>query len=390
MIYLLELLALAPTYVIQFAAGPIRLDMLELLLVAFWIACLAIIGYRQQFAEFKRYISTIPRSLLMSGGLFLLAAIISGAISPTPSRALGELAAYFIQPAMTFFFAGFILREEKAKEHFTKFVVWYVAALSVYAFVQYLTLVGLPMSWWGNANEPKRALSVFAYPNAFALFITPLLAYSMPFVFGKQQRVVTYKILFLIGIIGLGLSLSRGGWLGLVAAALVFLFLGASNQTRKIFGIAAIALVLIIAITPNFRYRVELPFKGEKSTVSRFSLWHTAEKMIGSSPVLGKGLNGFAADFTTYNTDPNLAPLDYPHNIFLNFYVETGLLGLLSFLTLTVAVAWQGWKMRLRGNPYGLAVILFLIALYIHGLADAPYFKNDLSLVFWIMISTAA
>jgi putative inorganic carbon (HCO3(-)) transporter len=387
MVYLLELLiALAPTYVIHIG----RFDLLELLVVAFWAACLALLTYRDAFADFKNYIVRIPRSILVSGGLFLLAAIISTVISPTHARALGELTAYFLQPAITFFFAGYILHEEKNKEHFTKFILWYVAALAAYAILQYFTLLGLPTSWWGNANEPKRALSVFAYPNALALFITPLLAYAMPFVFTAREQSLTYKILFLIGVIGLGLSLSRGGWLGLIAAAIVFLFLGASLHTKKLFGIAAIILAAIILITPNLRYRVELPFKGEKSTVSRYSLWATAEKMIRSSPVLGKGLNGFAADFTRYNTDPNLAPLDYPHNIFLNFYVETGLLGLLSFIALTCAIIWQGWKTRIQGAIYGLAVILFIVALSVHGLVDAPYFKNDLALLFWVTISSVA
>jgi O-antigen ligase len=133
---------------------------------------------------------------------------------------------------------------------------------------------------------------------------------------------------------------------------------------------------------------VLLPFKGEKSTVSRFSLWETADKMILSSPILGKGLNGFATDFNSYNTDPGLAPLDYPHNIFLNFWVETGLLGLISFLGLSISIIWLGWQKFLKGSLYGLAIILFMIALYVHGMADAPYFKNDLALVFWIFAST--
>ncbi len=385
MIYLLELLiALAPTYVLRFG----RVDLFEILILVFWIACLVIISRRRQMQDFKNFLFNIPRSIVISGGLLLLAAVISTFISPTHTRALGELVAYFIQPAITFLFAGYILRGEAAKEHFTKFILWYIAIISIYALIQYITLIGLPMTWWGNAEEPKRAVSVFVYPNAFALFITPLLAFSMPFVFGSRKPELWYKILFLIGIIGLGLSLSRGGWLGLVGAVIVFAFLGASWQTRKLFLSAAVIIAIIIAIVPNFRYRVELPFQGEKSTVSRYSLWHTAEKMIASSPILGKGLNGFASDFNRYNTDPNLTALDYPHNIFLNFYVETGLLGLLSFLGLSCAVIWQGWKLRLRGNFYGLAIILFLVALYVHGLVDAPYFKNDLALVFWVMIST--
>jgi O-antigen ligase len=394
MIYLLEILiALAPSYVIRFGVGPIRFDLLEILQVLFWAACLILLAQKKQFTDFKNYLWNIPRKIYFFGLLFLLAACISTYVSPTHARAAGELLAFWLQPIITFLFAGYILRDEQNKNHFVKFLLWYIALLSLYAVLQYFTRIGLSQAWWGNSNEPKRALSVFEYPNAFALFITPLLAYSLPFVFSEKTNPREfsgwlYKVLFFIGVIGLGLSLSRGGWLGLFAAAALFMFVGAGKQTKKLFAVAAIVLIIIIAAVPVLRYRVELPFKGDKSTVSRYSLWYTGEKMITSSPLLGKGLNGFATDFNSYNTDPNLAPLNYPHNIFLNFWVETGLLGLISFLGLTLSAIWIGIKKYRAGSAYGLAIILFLVAMYVHGFADAPYFKNDLALVFWVILST--
>jgi hypothetical protein len=34
-----------------------------------------------------------------------------------------------------------------------------------------------------------------------------------------------------------------------------------------------------------------------------------------------------------------------------------------------------------------LAAGMFLLAVIAHGLVDAPYFKNDLSVLFWFMVS---
>jgi O-antigen ligase len=394
MLYLLEILiALAPSYVVRFGIGGLRLDLLEVLQFLFWIICLILLWQKNLLASFKSYLLNIPRKIYLFGFLFLVAAAVSVFISPTHSRAGGEFLAFFLEPMITFLFAGYILKNEQSKNHFLKFILWYIAALSVYAAFQYFTRIGLPPAWWGNSNEPKRSLSIFEYPNAFALFITPLLAYSLPLVFGEKSQATAfrgwlYKILFFIGVIGLGFSLSRGGWLGLFVAALLFMFIGASRQSKKIFAGAAIVAVVVVLAVPVLRYRVELPFKGDKSTVSRYSLWYTGEKMITSSPILGKGLNGFASDFTTFNTDPNLAPLNYPHNIFLNFWVETGLLGVLSFIGLSLSAIWIGLKKYRAGDAYGLAIILFLVAIYVHGYADAPYFKNDLALVFWTILAT--
>jgi hypothetical protein len=47
-----------------------------------------------------------------------------------------------------------------------------------------------------------------------------------------------------------------------------------------------------------------------------------------------------------------------------------------------------GLKKYRAGDAYGLAIILFLVAIYVHGYADAPYFKNDLALVFWTILAT--
>ena len=123
---------------------------------------------------------------------------------------------------------------------------------------------------------------------------------------------------------------------------------------------------------------------GEKSTVSRFSLWDTANKMIKDSPILGKGLYGFKTNYDKYNSDPNLPSINYPHNIFLNFWVETGLLGLISFLGLTIYFITRAIKQK---GLLAISTILFLTAIYFHGFADAPYFKNDLALIFWIILS---
>ena len=325
MLYLLEILiALAPSYVVRFGIGGLRLDLLEVLQFLFWIICLILLWQKNLLASFKSYLLNIPRKIYLFGFLFLVAAAVSVFISPTHSRAGGEFLAFFLEPMITFLFAGYILKNEQSKNHFLKFILWYIAALSVYAAFQYFTRIGLPPAWWGNSNEPKRSLSIFEYPNAFALFITPLLAYSLPLVFGEKSQATAfrgwlYKILFFIGVIGLGFSLSRGGWLGLFVAALLFMFIGASRQSKKIFAGAAIVAVVVVLAVPVLRYRVELPFKGDKSTVSRYSLWYTGEKMITSSPILGKGLNGFASDFTIFNTDPNLAPLKLPTQYFSKF-----------------------------------------------------------------------
>ncbi|MCA9389730.1 MAG: hypothetical protein KC585_03955, partial [Candidatus Magasanikbacteria bacterium] len=69
----------------------------------------------------------------------------------------------------------------------------------------------------------------------------------------------------------------------------------------------------------------------------------------------------------------------YPHNIILNFWVETGLAGLLAFFWIVFA-----WLKKKE------AMLLPLVALLIHGLVDVPYFKNDLAIVFFLVLALCA
>jgi O-antigen ligase len=129
---------------------------------------------------------------------------------------------------------------------------------------------------------------------------------------------------------------------------------------------------------------VLLPFHGEKSSLARVSLWDTGSKMISDSPIFGKGISGFANNWYGYNTDPNLDHYNFPHNILLNFWIDLGLLGVAGFAAIIAWSIWQG--IVRRRNPAALALLLFMVALVVHGLIDIPYLKNDLALVFWMVL----
>ncbi len=100
--------------------------------------------------------------------------------------------------------------------------------------------------------------------------------------------------------------------------------------------------------------------------------------------LFGKGVNGFSDNWDKYNTDPNLNHYNFPHNIFLNIWIDLGLFGLLGMLVIIAAAIWEGIKNR--GNALALGLLIFMIAVVVHGLIDIPYLKNDLALMFWLVL----
>jgi O-antigen ligase len=201
-----------------------------------------------------------------------------------------------------------------------------------------------------------------------------------------------------VAIAGLGtlatvLSFSRGGYLALAAVA-VGLALSHRRRALLLAGglVGAVALYLVPAIGRRVRAEVDLN-NGANTLVGRFHLWAAALRMLRDHPIFGAGLSGYSTAVGPYWNPTHADRFSYPHNIVLNAWTETGVLGVASFAWILVAgfrASWRGWRRAEGGwRAVQLGVLLALVAVVVHGLVDVPYWKNDLSLEFWTLMALA-
>ncbi len=382
---------LAPSYIIRFSFFVFPTNLLMVWVVLLWVICFIFISIKKLWPDAWQFLTLLDKKLLTSIGLLVTAGFISLFIRGIDQKKVGQFIVLILQPISLFFIFGFLKNlYPKQQDWAIKAIYLLLGLMGVFALIQYFTLIGLPPAWWGNNQEPKRAIGFFIHPNFYALFITPLLAFLIPDAVTKIQQANgklawIYPITWLVGAIGLLLSLSRAGWLGLVVAVLCYAIIAADKKTRlTIFGIAIITAGIVYAV-PNLRWRLITPFLGEKSTTSRITLWKAGWTGMQESPLTGLGLTGFSKQYQNLIPDTNLDTHNFPHNIFLDFWVELGLLGLISFIALAVICIYQGF--RDRRNVQMLGVALFFICMISQGLIDNPYFKNDLALIFWLILS---
>lgn len=385
-------LLLTPAYALRFNLAGQAANLLLVWVVLVWLFFFVHLARLGKFKDLWYCLKTLDKKWLALVAAFFLSGLLALYTHGYSQKKLGQFLVLFLQPISLFFCFGYLFRKNpEYKTSWTYAAYLLLGLMGVWSSIQYFTLFGLPAEYWGNAVEPKRALGFFGHPNFFALFAAPLLAFLIPDLINRvrnqKNMPLTPKLFFfwILGSVGLFLSMSRAGWLGLAAALGLYLLLVGDKKLRLVALGGAAALAVVILVIPNLRYRVILPFMGEKSAVSRLSLWHTGATAIRQAPIFGLGLTGFGSEWTVLNTDPNLDTHNFPHNVFLDFWVETGLLGLLSFVGLTGLALYQGIKRR--GDPLALGVTLFLAALLVQGQIDNPYFKNDLALVFWVMLS---
>jgi O-antigen ligase len=373
--------ALAPAYVIRFHISVLPTTLLEIgILVT--IAVFLVETYRG------------PRKIewrtpfTYAALLFLVAGAISIFVAPDHRAALGIYRAYFIEPIAFFFVLSAVVRTAQR-------ALVVVLGLCVGAVV--LAVPNAIVVLEAILNHTIRVQSatpvtIYMTANAVAMYLEPLIAVAGALLLFNRDRAVRIVSVVVLAVIVPTelLTLSRGGFLAMAA---VVVGLALAHRRRWWFlGAAAVAAVAVSRV-PSIatRLAVEVDFSSPNNTlVGRSQLWTYTLQMLRDHPIFGAGLAAFTQVLGPYWNPLHKDRFIYPHNIVLNFWSETGLLGLAAFtwiLVVAFLVGWRGWRRPGEGwQPLHLGVFLAMVAVVVHGLVDAPYFKNDLSLEFWTLL----
>lgn len=297
--------------------------------------------------------------------------------------------------------------------------------------------------FWANA-ETRRATSIFLYPNALGLFLGPLILIFEGWLVGliknktpNTEKVKLFKIIFInlviiLSVVAIIFAKSEGALIGVIAG-LVFFFLLFGKKVR----IAGIILIIIgsigiLAYEPARDYAINKITLKDLSGEIRKQQWRETLEMLTSSPVkfiFGTGLANYQSSITPYHqegiffnkdNDPDFRrkivifddkyraehwqPVEiyvYPHNILLNFWTELGLAGMILFIWIVGKFIYLGLRinnanLRMNANTantnyannyFVLGLIGAMVVIIVHGIVDVPYFKNDLAVIFWLLIA---
>ncbi len=312
-------------------------------------------------------------------------------ISPDLRAAAGIWKAYFIEPILFFVVFLNIVKEKKDLElifYFLFFFDMYV----YYFFICYKFIcIAIPNPIW-HAAETRRVTSFYGYPNAVGLYLAPIVTlYAGLFVnkiLDTRKLFVNCYLLIVIvsSILAIVFARSEGAYAGILIG---LIFLGLMIKKLRWWTVAgATALILVVLFTPQFKNYVwqQISFQNDSGKV-RLIQWQETWNMLKDRPILGAGLAGYQKTFLSYHKAKHIEIYLYPHNLFLNFWSELGLAGLIIFIFIVTKFFKENFK-KLLITPYSLFVTLMaaMITLLVHGLVDVPYFKNDLSILFWLII----
>jgi O-antigen ligase len=197
----------------------------------------------------------------------------------------------------------------------------------------------------GTAIHPLEYGTVLcvAFPIAVSLALSDI----------TRPRVPRWLPVFIIGAASM-LAVSRSTLVGL-AAGVALLVPGWSRRVKVVFAIVSVFAVAAIGVlVPGMVGTLRglfLGIGGDASTGSRVAGIDSTAEILARFPVSGKGFGTFL---------PVYHILD---NQYLLLTIETGILGLATFLALVSAAVWSAWKAkRLLSDPLDRALVQSVLA----------------------------
>ena len=185
-----------------------------------------------------------------------------------------------------------------------------------------------------NPDMPGRVYSFFDNPNTFCAVLVMLLPFVLALALCSKHivsRIAAWCIWFL-GILAAGMTYSRAGWVGLaLSVGIIVLFL----KPDMIPLLLALCVLAIPFLPSAVWIRILTIFNfSDTTTSSRFPLYQAALGIIRRSPITGAGLGGdavrqYVRDFQLYK---GMATFVHAHNLYLEVWIETGLMGIVSFV----------------------------------------------------------
>jgi len=223
-----------------------------------------------------------------------------------------------------------------------------------------------------------------AHKNLFSTQLFLLLPFLCIGFFSKQTKLRWfYVLIFALQILLLFSLLSRAFLLGILGAALIagtlfFLKRNLSHRVLKPFlfiipGVA-ISVLIIYSLTGGTELLQRYNFKNfnkSRNAKERIQIWKNTVDLVKDKPVLGYGAGNWDIFFPSkgINKIRRMAVLNEtvarPHNDYLWIAAETGIIGLLIYLSLFVLIYFYSVKAIIQStNRIYIIKLIFLISFF--------------------------
>ncbi|MCQ1528182.1 O-antigen ligase family protein [Lutispora saccharofermentans] len=267
-------------------------------------------------------------------------------------------------------------------------VLNYMAIItSLFGLFQFLTgNLEINEHWTGyseSLSSLTRIYSTLYNPNIFAAYLVINICFILSWIIYMDYKPSKYISLVLCSFC-LILTYSRGAFVSLIAALVIMYAL--KKDSRFILYSAAMIILFLLFNKGAGYERINIArINSDSSSVYRIEIWRTSLRIFMEHPFVGNGVGTLW--YSLSQVSPKLWGVVYhAHDIFLHFAAETGIIGLVSFVSIFHSL--MAGSMKKIKNACGslerfaaLGTIGTSVAIMIHGLIDAVIVVPTLTLI---------
>ncbi|HLV99367.1 MAG TPA: O-antigen ligase family protein [Ktedonobacterales bacterium] len=388
------------------------------------LTCLALALVRQVFVRRDRQATRTwlhllwkdARQFLLPAGLFLLGASLAVLVSPNQHESLRAYREEVIEPLLYFLL---ISRYLQTRADLARAVGAFVLSALLAACMGIIQgVLHLSSDLLITNVTTFRVDGPYGSPNNLAFLVSRTLPILLALALLGWRRVPSawrdpLRWCCLLALVPLAWALYWTGSRGAEAALLALLCIFFVYKVRRPLALLALAGAGVLALALFWSRLLQLLSAAGHGLISeRLLLWTAALLIIRDHLFLGTGLDSFNTLYkptaphsyalqalggqpfpAAYN--PHLS---HPHDVLLDFWVSTGVLGV-------VALCWLLWTFgKCLARSYRLCALIpqggilrrlllgiagsMLVGL-LHGLVDNFYFVPDLAMLFWFLLGMA-
>jgi len=280
-------------------------------------------------------------------------------------------------------------------------------------------VIGLPQSI--TLLKEGYTSAIFGFPRIQAFSMEPLyyanyllipISLALAYFFGKvaifekKGRSGRKSLWMLVGFLALllvnfVLTVSRGGYLGLVATLAVFTIF----YLKKIFtwrNLAIIVVLILVYFGVNFalsksqarayqNFMSHITLKdvslSDESTLGRLKSYDQALTIFKKNLTWGVGIGNFGPAKWGYPLQAPPTGWDIVNNEYLEIAVETGIVGLLAFASIIIVLIVRSLvALKIAHEPFLRATLIGLLAAFIGVLVQYNFFSTLYIIHIWVLI----
>ncbi len=292
-----------------------------------------------------------------------------------------------MQYLLMFFLIVRLIRDEGDLMRMYRIMIAIATVIALYGIYQFIIGVEIPSNWTDAAEGSvrTRVFAIFSNPNVmggYMILFAPM-AIGMAYAQRDPAAKVFYWFCGLCMCLGCLFTMSRGAWLGLAVAALIFALI----VDRKLFFlmvVGGIASCFLPFVRSRIGYLFTPAFQESNQRAGRGVRWDRAFGYVSDYDAwamgLGYGMYGGAVAMQN-KINPNFV-YTYVDNYYVKTIAENGIAGLTALLTMLSGLFWTGARAcgRTVNSPLkplcaGMlsALVGFMVQSFFECLWEEPY-----------------